>query len=86
MTRSRLALALITSLALGGAACKEEGPGEKVGRKMDDAVDKLLHPNEGPIEKAGRKMDEALDDAKDELKDKVEDVREDVADAIERDS
>ncbi|MBM4381959.1 MAG: hypothetical protein FJ091_01195 [Deltaproteobacteria bacterium] len=85
MTRSRLALALITSLAIAGAACKEEGPAEKAGRKMDEAVDKLLHPNEGPIERAGREMDDAFDDAKDEIKDKVEDVREDVADAIEGD-
>jgi uncharacterized protein YjbJ (UPF0337 family) len=85
MTPAITRFALITLLALSGAACKEEGVAERAGRKMDEAVDKLLHPNEGPIERAGRKMDEAFEDAKDELEDSLEDVREDVADAIEGD-
>ena len=86
MSRSHFAsLALIALLAAASGACKEEGPAEKAGRKMDEAVDKLLHPNEGAVERAGRKMDEALEDAKDDLKDGIEDLREDAADAIEGD-
>jgi hypothetical protein len=42
--------------------CREEGPAEKAGRKVDETIDKLRHPNEGPLEKAGRKADEAADD------------------------
>jgi hypothetical protein len=61
-------LALASLLALGlGIGCREEGAAEKVGRKLDDAIDDLTHPNEGPLEKLGRKTDEALDDAKEAL-------------------
>lgn len=82
MTRTHaLRFALAAALALAGAACKEEGPAERVGRKLDDAVDKLRHGDEGAIEKAGRKVDEALEDAGDEIKD----LREEAADAIEGD-
>jgi hypothetical protein len=57
-------LALVTALALVPVAgCHREGAGEKTGRKVDDAIDKLKHPGEGPVEKTGRKIDEAVDDA-----------------------
>lgn len=78
-----LRIALGVSLAVAGVACKEEGAAEKVGRKMDEAVEKLRHGDEGAIERAGRKMDEAFDDAKDELGDRVDDLREKAAEAIE---
>ena len=55
----RLALAFaVAALALGSTACPEKGAGEKAGKAVDDAVDKLTHPNEGPMEKAGRKLDD----------------------------
>jgi hypothetical protein len=54
-------------LGTGVVACKEQGPMEKAGEKIDDAVDDVLHPNEGPLEKAGRKTDEAIDDVKEKL-------------------
>jgi len=50
-------------LALPLAACHEEGPMEKAGKKMDRAVDRLRHADEGPLEEAGRKAGEALDQA-----------------------
>jgi hypothetical protein len=82
MTRPlALRLALSAALALGAIACKEEGPAEKAGRKMDEAVEKLRHGGEGSVEKAGRKLDEALEDAGDE----IEELREKTADAIEGD-
>jgi len=65
--RRFLLLIALAALALAGA-CREEGAAEKAGRKLDEAVDELTHPNEGPLEKLGRKADEAFDDVKDALK------------------
>jgi hypothetical protein len=55
-----LLLALPLAPMLG---CREEGPAEKTGKKIDKAVDDLkdkVNPP-GPMEKAGRKIDEAVD-------------------------
>ena len=49
-------------------ACQEEGRLEKAGREVDEAWDKITHPNEGPLEKAGRKLDEAIEEAEEKLK------------------
>lgn len=57
--------AVAAAVALSGLSllgCHREGPVEEVGRKVDDAVDKLKHPDEGPLEKSGRKLDDAVDD------------------------
>ena len=67
--RRTLLLASLAALALAGA-CHDEGAGAKAGRKLDEAIDKLKHPNEGPLEKLGRKTDEAIDDAKDAIEGK----------------
>ena len=63
------ALVLVMALGLG---CRDEGAVEKAGKKLDDAVDKLTHPNEGPLEKLGRKTDEAFDDAKEAIEEATE--------------
>ena len=71
MTHSRLLHAvLVLSLAAGAGtlttACREKGPAERAGEKVDRTIDKLddkLDPK-GPAEKAGRKIDRAVDDAK----------------------
>ena len=70
MTKRLLSVALALGLAIGGAAltsgCREKGPAERAGEKLDRTVDKLedkLDPK-GPAEKAGRKIDRAIDDAK----------------------
>lgn len=58
-----LLLAACTVLTLGLAACHEEGPGERAGRKLDNAgnrVSDALNPPHGPVESAGRKVDRAL--------------------------
>jgi hypothetical protein len=88
MSRSLwLRAALAVALALGAAAgCKEEGPAEKAGRKLDDAFDKLTHPNEGPVERAGRKLGEAVDEAKEDARDQAQELKEKAADALEDDS
>jgi hypothetical protein len=56
----------LAALALAGA-CREEGAVEKAGKKIDEAIDDLTHPNEGPVEKLGRKADEALEGVKEAL-------------------
>lgn len=62
--------AVVFSVALGGYGCeKEKGPMEKAGEKIDETVDKVLHPDEGALEKAGRKTDEAVEEMKEELND-----------------
>ena len=40
----------------------EKGPAEKVGEKVDKALDKLS--GKGPIEKAGERIDKAVDELK----------------------
>jgi len=66
--RKRIVLTMVLlSLVAAAPGCqREKGTMEKAGEKVDEAVDKVLHPNEGPLEKAGRKVDEAIEDAKDE--------------------
>ena len=46
-------------------ACKQEGPAERTGRKIDEAAEKLGEAVEkkGPLERAGENMDNAVDDA-----------------------
>lgn len=56
----------LAALAVSGA-CREEGAVEKAGKKIDEAIDDLTHPNEGPVEKLGRKADEALEGVKEAL-------------------
>jgi len=61
-------LALAAVLAAGtftftATGCKEKGPAEKAGEKVDKTVDKMkdaVDPK-GPAEKAGEKIDKALD-------------------------
>jgi hypothetical protein len=76
-----LRLALAAALSATALACREEGPAEKAGRKMDEAIDKLRYGDEGAIEKAGRKVDEAIESAGDE----IEELRQKAAEAIEGD-
>ena len=64
---SRLATIVFLLTALLALGCREEGAVEKAGRKLDDALDELTHPNEGPLEKLGRKTDEAFEDVKEKL-------------------
>ena len=56
-----LSLCLFT-LVGSVVSCREKGPAEKAGEKMDNAVDKVkdaVDPK-GPVEKAGEKVDDAL--------------------------
>ena len=64
---NRLVIGAFLLVSAFGVGCREEGTVEKAGRKLDEVVDKLQHPNEGPLEKLGRKTDEALDDTKEAI-------------------
>lgn len=57
---------LVSAPFLSGCE-RRQGPMEKAGEKVDEAVDEVLHPDEGALEKAGRKTDEALDSVKEKL-------------------
>lgn len=52
-------------LALGAFGCRDEGPAERAGRAIDEAV-----------EHADKKMDEAMEHAKEQAKDAVDDAKE----------
>jgi hypothetical protein len=60
----RTLLLVATALTtLGLAACHQEGPAERAGRKLDNAgqsVSDAVNPPQGPVESAGRKVDRAL--------------------------
>ena len=68
----RNGVSVLATLAVLGASsavmhgCEREprGPVEKVGKEIDEAVDKVddaVDPK-GPVEKAGRALDRAVDD------------------------
>jgi hypothetical protein len=70
-----LALCIVITAMLAG--CREEGPAEKAGREVDEAVDELKHGSEGAMEKAGRKLDEAADEVEDEIDDAKRELNDD---------
>lgn len=47
-------------MALTGCQ-KEEGPLEKAGKEVDQAVEKMGQPKEGPVEQAGQAVDNAME-------------------------
>ena len=60
--------ALVLFLALAGGACREEGPAERAGEEIDEALDDAGEA----VDDAG----EAVDDAVDDVKEKVDDDEE----------
>jgi hypothetical protein len=60
---------------LGG--CEREGPMERTGKKMDEAVENLGEAvkKEGPVEQAGKKVDKAIEDAGEKIKDATKETR-----------
>lgn len=51
--------------ALGG--CEREGPMERTGKQMDEAVENLSEATkrEGPVERAGKQLDKAVEETND---------------------
>lgn len=63
----RIIMGIVCAILLG--ACEQEGPAEKAGAKIDQAVEQAQEnieqavdePNEGPAEEIGEKVDEAVE-------------------------
>ena len=60
MNRFVAGMVVLGLLGAGVLAGCEQGPAEKVGGKLDRALDKLS--GKGPIEKAGERIDKAVDE------------------------
>jgi hypothetical protein len=59
-------------IVLGG--CEREGPMERAGEKVDEAVEDLSKATkkEGAMEQAGKKLDKAAEEASDKMKEATE--------------
>jgi hypothetical protein len=69
LSKKRFTRAFYTGLVvLALAGCKQEGPAERAGKQLDEAVDDLTQPK-GPAERAGEKLDKAVDDTGKSLED-----------------
>ena len=58
--------AMAATAALGLAACEKQGPIEKAGEEVDEAVDTIKNGGE---ESTATKVDDALDEARDKAED-----------------
>ncbi len=54
-----VAAVLIGGLSLGWLACQDEGPAERAGKQIDEAMKEATEGAEGTLEQLGREMDEA---------------------------
>jgi hypothetical protein len=59
--------ALAATAAIGLAACEKEGPVERAGEEVDEAVDTIKNGGE---ESTANKVDDALDEAREAVDDK----------------
>jgi len=62
-----IAIGVALCVAWGALACHEQGPLEKAGENVDEAVDDITHPGEGPVEEAARKVGEKVDEVHDDI-------------------
>lgn len=60
--------ALAATAALGLAACEKQGPLEKAGEEVDEAVNTI---KQGGEESTASKVDDAIDEARDAVEDKT---------------
>ena len=58
--------AMAATAALGVAACEKQGPVERAGEEVDEAVDTIKNGGE---ESTANKVDDALDEARDAAED-----------------
>jgi hypothetical protein len=59
--------ALAATAAVGVAACEKQGPVERAGEEVDEAVDTIKNGGE---ESTANKVDDAIDEARDAVEDK----------------
>lgn len=83
--RRRVILGLAMAVVVAGASAscreKEEGPMEKAGRQLDEAVDDVAEKarklsGEGTMERIGRHMDEAAEETKEAVQEAVDALEE----------
>ena len=67
MTLRMVWVALAATAAVGVGACEKQGPVERAGEEVDEAVDTIKHGGE---ESTANKVDDALDEARDTVEDK----------------
>jgi hyperosmotically inducible protein len=60
----RIAALGLSACLLGMTGCQDEGPAERAGKQVDEAMESLTEGSEGALEKAGRKLDEAVEDTR----------------------
>jgi hypothetical protein len=60
-------VALAATAAVGVTACEKQGPVERAGEEVDEAVDTIKN---GGHESTANKVDDALDEARDAVEDK----------------
>ena len=60
-------LAALLGSTIVSFGCSQEGPTEKAGKKVDEAIESITQEDEGTMEKAGKKIDETIEAAKNEL-------------------
>jgi hypothetical protein len=61
-------VAMAATAAIGLAACEKQGPVERAGEEVDEAVDTIKHGGE---ESTANKVDDALDEAREAVEDKT---------------
>jgi predicted small lipoprotein YifL len=67
MNMKLLWAALAATAALGMAACEKQGPLERAGEEVDEAVDTVKNGGE---ESTANKVDDAVDEAREAVEDK----------------
>jgi predicted small lipoprotein YifL len=69
MTLRLMWVTLAGTLAIGLAACEKQGPLERAGEEVDEAVDTVKHGEESTATKVDDAVDEVREDAADARKD-----------------
>ncbi|MET0988202.1 MAG: hypothetical protein ABW034_22615 [Steroidobacteraceae bacterium] len=67
-------LAALALIALSVTACEKQGPLERAGEEVDEAVDTMKNGGE---ESTATKADDAVDDLREGAKDAADDVKKD---------
>jgi predicted small lipoprotein YifL len=73
-TKSLSAVLLAATLGLGLAACEKQGPLEKAGEEIDEAVDTLRNDGE---ESNATKIDDAIDEVREGASEAVDELKPD---------
>lgn len=70
---------LISAAAFSLAACQEQGPAEKAGEEIDEAIEDVR----GGSEDMQNKVDDAVDELRDNAEDAMDEVEEGVEEAVD---